>query len=321
MNLRSLGLLVPFSLLPVAVSAQTTVYTANFGSGELNPVTYDVGLDWTVASTKNSTVLTKDGTGLSFGIASTSSGFSEVQARVLSAPVTLSVAGDSVTLVTTFTNVSNLLASGASSLNFGLYNSASSNPFSGLANSKLNATDTDFAAGGVQNWNGYVSRFLATGSPTLFTRAAQTDTVNENQDLLFSNVGNGAYDLPTGNTIATATSTTIALTTGNSYTVSYSVTLNAGGGHDISSTLYSGVGTGGSVLASVGGTIAVPLTSSFDGLAIGFRDADTATALADTMKITSLAIIQVATVPEPSTCAALAGLAGLGLALVRRRRA
>ncbi len=317
MNLR---LFVPMALLPVVASAQTTVYTADFGSGELNPTTYDVGLDWTVASTKNSTVLTKDGTGLSFGIASTSSGFSEVQARVLSTPVALSATGDSITLIATFTNVSNLLAGGASSLNFGLYNSAASNPFSGLQNSKLNATDTDFATGGVQNWNGYVSRFLATGSPSLFTRAAQTDTVNENQDLLFSNVGNGAYDLPNGTTIATATSTTIALTTGNSYTVSYSITLNAGGGHDILSTLYSGVGTGGTALASVSGTLAAPLTSSFDGLAIGFRDADTVTALADTMKITDLEIIQVSSVPEPSSCAALAGLAGLGLTLARRRR-
>ncbi len=308
-------LLVPIALLPAALSAQTTVFEADFSSGELNPATYDVGADWTIASTKAITTSSLSASGLAYGIGSTSSGFAEIQGRVLSSPVTLSSTGDFVTLTVTFTNTSNLMAGSDSSVTFGLYDTGATNPLTGLAN---NLAGTDMTTGGAAGWSGYVLRFVNTGSHAIYTRPVQSDTVNESQELLYNNRGGGAYDAPGGTDIATVAGTNVALGA-SAYTATFTITQNSDGGQDITGSLFSGVGTGGSVLASISGTSATPVTSSFSGLAIGFRDGDSVTALATTMEIDAITLTAAA-VPEPSSFAALAGAAGLGLAALRRRR-
>lgn len=312
--------LVPaLALIPAALSAQTTVFDADFTTGELNPATYDVGADWTIASTKAITTSSLGASGLSFGIGSTSSGFAEIQGRVLSSPVTLSSAGDFVTLTVTFTNTSNLMAGGDSSVTFGLFNTGSpaTNPLTGLVN---NLAGTDMTTGGAADWSGYVLRFVNTGTHAIYTRPVQTDTVNESQELLYSNRGGGAYDSPVGTDIATSAVTGLALAV-SSYTATFTITQNSGGGQDIDGTLYEGAGTGGTVLASVTGTTAAPVTNILGGLAIGFRDGDAATTAPTTIEIDAITLTTNASaIPEPSAYAALVGVASLALIAIRRRR-
>lgn len=309
-------LLLPLALLPAALSAQTTVFSANFAGGELNPASYDVGGDWTIASTKAITASSIDGSGLSFTIANTSSGFAEVQGRVLSSQPTLSTTGDFLRMTVNFTNVSNLMAGGDSSVAFGLFNSAGQNPLNGLSN---NLSGTDLTTGGAADWSGYVLRFVNTGTNAIYTRPVQTDTTNEAQELLYNNRGGGAYDNPGGTDVATSAVTGLTLTAGTAYTAQFTITLNGGGGHDLSGALYLGTGTGGTLLASVAGTLATPVTTALGGVSVGFRDGDSVGTDANNMRITGLTL-ETAAIPEPSSFAALAGLAGFALVGLRRRR-
>ena len=310
--------LVALLVAPAAAFAQTTVYSTDFSTGTLRTsgTTYDVG-DWVIGSTKAITASSLSASGLSFSIANTTSGFAEVQSRILGSSAALVSASDSVTLAVTFTNTSNLMAGSDSSVTFGLFDSTGVNPLTGLAN---NLAGTDLTTGGSSGWSGYVLRFVNTGQNAIYTRPAQTDTTNEAQELLYNNRGTGAYDAPGGSDIATGAVTGLSLTASSQYTAVFTITRNLANGQDIAGSLFSGVGTGGTELASISGTIAVPVTNIFSGIAIGFRDGDTVGTQTNTLEIDSVSL-QLTTVPEPSGFAAIAGLAGLGLAASRRRRA
>jgi hypothetical protein len=313
-------------VMPMVVMAQTTVFSDNFSSSTINvaptPPTSS-STTWEIAATKNATAATIVGTGdlkLTLNSATTS-GFLEAQALFTTTPVTLASAGDYIRLSYTFTDTANILTTGASQLYAGLYNSGGSAPTNGLANAGLTATaGSIYATGGAQLWQGYNGRIgYVTNASAIYTRPQQNGagTTSANQSLL-GNTGGGSYVNPTGANLVSATGGA-ALTTGSIYTDVLVFTYN-GSGLVVSNILYSGAGMGGSVVYSQTATAAIPLTLSFDGLAIGTRynGATSANPIMDVSLVTVDALIQ--PIPEPSIVA-LAGLGGLlGLAFARRMR-
>ena len=285
-----------------------------------------------IASTKNaSTSAITSGT-LQIVIPATTSGFAEAQAIFSSTPIMLAAVNDSINLRYTFTATANVLngagLGNTSQLWTGLYNSGSSLPLTTLANSALTATSTSGAilTTGVANWKGYVSRIAATGTngagaSQFYTRPAQTTgTSSAVQELLGNAVGGGAYNGPTGATLRTLSgSAAPATTVGQQYTVDYTLTMLASGTLGITSSLFSGAGTGGPLLFSATGTAsgANVLTTSFDGLALGYRYNGASGAA--TLNVNSIAVTATI-VPEPASIAVVSGLGMAALILARRRQ-
>lgn len=276
-----------------------------------------------VASTKNASGSAIAGGVLSIGMPATTSGFYEAQAVFTNTPVALAAVNDSLTLRYVFTASANVLTgtglTSSSALWTGLYNSASSLPLTTLANTGLTTSQTSgsILTTGVAPWQGLVMRIAATGtngavgSSQLYTRPAQTTgTSSAVQELLGNNVGGGAYNGPTGATLRTLSgSGSPTLTVGGQYTVDYTITLLGTGTLGITGNLFSGVGIGGPLLFTATGTAtgANALTTSFDGLAIGYRY--NGTSAASSLNVNSIEVTTTL-VPEPTTVA----LAGLGLA-------
>jgi hypothetical protein len=280
-----------------------------------------------IASTKNASGSTISGGVLSIGMPATTSGFYEAQAVFSTTPVALAAVNDSLTLRYVFTDSANVLTgtglTSSSALWTGLYNSASSIPLTTLANTGLTTTQTtgSILTAGVAPWQGFVMRIAATGtngavgSSQLYTRPAQTTgTSSAVQELLGNNVGGGAYNGPTGSTFRTLSgSGSPTLTVGEQYTVDYTITLLGTGTLGITGNLFSGAGTGGPLLFTASGTAtgANALTTSFDGLAIGYRY--NGTSVASSLNVNSIEVTATI-VPEPATVV----LAGLGLAALLR---
>jgi len=312
-----------FCMLVVAgqcVMAQTLspVFTDNFRNGSTTGTTSIPGgtptasfTSYDFASTKNATASTINSGTLRLTFAATTSGFGEIQAVFSSSPVKLTSLGDAINLRYTFINTSNILSgtgatNGSCYLWTGLYDTgtAATPPLTTLASSGLNATGTTGnVTGGVQAWQGYVQRVAGVGGTTQsVTRPAQSGTTSANQDLVGNNVGGGAYNSPTGITLA-ASGSTVALASqlavGGTYTMDYTLTLVDSATVALRSALYDGSGTAGSVLVSQtrlasGSTF---LTTQFSGLAMGVRYSGSS-AGPITMDVTSLSI-QATNVPTP----------------------
>ena len=328
MNLGKL--LVPLALIPIVASAtETSIFSSDFSTGErvASGGTYDVG-DWTLASTKNITGISYGASAFNFGMAATTSGFVETQNRFTATPVSISAVGEwiqlSVSFTTTATN-NNLLAGGtSSSINIGLFDTGGNNPTPGLESSGLTSSNgSPFATGNAQTWEGYVGKIAPTGGANaIFTRPMQnTDTENssENQDLLFNNVGNGAFDFPTGaNLGTTATSDLAALANSTQFQVTMRIEVTAASEYTITYSLLNGAGdtTLQSISRTATGSTFID-NLSFDGFAIGYRQSGTS--LATNLQLNSVNVT-VNAIPEPASFAALAGVAGLALAGLRRRR-
>jgi hypothetical protein len=340
-TIPTLTILVLASALPLAVTAQTTVFSDNFGNGStLNGASTPGGTppasstSYDIASTKAATTGPVIGSGdlrLTLNGATTS-GFVEAQAVFSSTPITLATVGDYINLTYTFTDTSGTLlagtSAGASYLWTGLFNSGGSAPLAGsLNNSGLSTTaGSAFATGGAAGWVGYSANINgANGSVAgakLYTRPAQTGvgTSSANQELLGSAVGGGAYNNPSGTQLTGGSaSATAALTSGAQYTISYLISRSAIGSLYVSESLYSGASTNGSLLISVTGTDSTGLATSFDGLAIGARHSGgSGNPIMDINQITIFDSIQ--SVPEPGTLALLGGGATLVLFMGRRHQ-
>ncbi|MFM1903064.1 MAG: hypothetical protein RLZZ440_964, partial [Planctomycetota bacterium] len=250
------------------------------GTAEASFTSYDI------ASTKNATNSAIDATAgtMTLQIPGTTSGFFEAQAIFTSTPVSLATVGDRIRLQYTFTAANNILSSDlavigtGSGLYTGLYNSGGVKPYTTLDSSGLSATEgSEYATGGTQLWQGYVSRVMysdgvSSGSSAFITRPEQTGptTSSQNQDLLFNNNGSGAYDNPTGTSLGGTGG--LSLTPDQPYTLSYLVELTDASTFQLTTSLYDGVDTSGTELFTLSRSSGPDtfLTSTFDGLAIGY---------------------------------------------------
>jgi len=237
---------------------------------------------------------------LKFGIGSTSAGSIEAQALFTNAPVVLATVGDTLSLTVNFTNTSGLLTQ-SEAMGFGLYHSGQNDPVLGGLNSTATTGSTGNATGNAQTWAGYVGQIAFTGgSSQIMTRASQTGTANNNQDLVTSGSGSSSYANPGAATVGAQSSTgSVTLVTGNPYTEVLTITLAATNTLAITNFLYSGTSTNGALLSQFGGVASggTYLTNSFDALAIGWRA--TASTYATAIDINQIAVNTTLTAPTP----------------------
>ena len=225
---------------------------------------------------------------LVFGIGGTSSGVVEAQALFGSPPAALYNPGDFVRLSLTFTDTAGILSqSGVWS--FGLYNSGGSAPIGGGLNGSLTATSSNAAAGGAQNWQGYVAQIAFTGANSgFYDRKAQSGSVNNNQDLV--SIGtSSSYQNPAAAAIGTPSmAPSVTLTVGGQYTEVLTFTLTAANTLQLASQLYTGPDSTGALLSTMtadAGT--APGANLFDGLAFGWRATGST---ASTMDVNSIIV-------------------------------
>jgi hypothetical protein len=302
------ALMCGLALCSRPVSAQTTVFSDTFGSGS----TTNTGNAPTANSTSYSTFSSKPITttiganDLGMALAATTGGAAEWQALFTSTPVTLSTVGDYVDFQLTFNNTSNTLT-GTGGLYLGLYNSHDSAPLLNLSN-----YGTVTQAGGASGWTGTVGAFAPSGSSNkIWDRPAQTNvTGGANQELLGNGISGGAtYDYPKGVTLTGASAaSTLNLINGSTYTMDFTIWLTASG-FAVTNSIYSGAGTGGTLLGQVAGTSNSVASLSFDGMAFGWYEKVSA-GTASAMDVDSIAI-RTDVIPEPSTIMLV--LAGFGL--------
>jgi hypothetical protein len=300
-----------------------TAFSDTFGSSTLNGATATAptasSTNYAVLSSKNAAASSILPGTLKVTMGQTSSGFNEVQALFSATPLALTAEGDYVELTTTFVPVGVLYSTNSGTFGVGLYNSHGTTPVLGgaMTNAGLGtgATQMAFATGNAASWDGYFSRiFSAAGNAQLITRPVQSglELDNENQDLLFTNAGTGAFDNPTGTTIGQQVSN-LTFINGSTYTYTFKLTLAAGGMIDISHNVYDGATVEGTNLfTATSQTIAeTTIATQFDGLAIGFRGTNDAT-VPTTEHSLSFSRIQVdtnlAVAPAPN-----ANFDGLGL--------
>ncbi len=305
------------------VSAQTTVFSDQFTAG--STVNGTPGTPTATSTTYETAMGNTTGGSASispndFNItsANTSSGYNEMQAQFTATALTLVNPGDYVDFSITFVATSNILSSAVgvnSTLAIGLYNSGGVAPLQG--NTLLNGSATP--TGGAQNWVGYNGRMLQSGTAQLFSRTAQTSTFSRNQDLLFNNASSSlTYNTPVGNVYGTKSSVGSVLVNGSTYTMDYRLTLTGAGTIAGTNTLYSGAGTGGTNLFALGGTTNGTLSTTFDGLAFGYR-VSAGSATQASLDINSI-LVTTNIVPEPSTVALVGAGFGMMMMMIRRRR-
>ncbi|HLP01568.1 MAG TPA: pectinesterase family protein [Opitutaceae bacterium] len=254
----------------VSVSAQTRAFNDTFtGSSRVNsnpaepsaPSVNGAAYQQLSAKAYNPNPPTVTAGNLRFGIASTSSGFNEIEVLFTNYPVRLENVGDYLELRIVFAPSGIVTAQASSGLYFGLYDAGQVQPIPG----GMNGTVPTATAGYAQNWQGYVNRLYYTGGGNgFFTRSKQDPTAANNQDVLYSFAGATMIG-------KTATSTLAAFTPNSLYTEVYRITKNSAAALVLKSDLYAGDSAAGSPLYTQTVTSTTTLTSSFDAFAIGWR--------------------------------------------------
>ncbi|HLP77576.1 MAG TPA: pectinesterase family protein [Candidatus Paceibacterota bacterium] len=241
----------------------------------------------------------------------TTAGYIEVQAIFASMPVQLVDIGDKINLTFTFTNSAGTLLAGGdkSVINVGLFNSGGNLPLAGsLVNAGLSSATT-YTSGNCQNWQGYVGKINYNGSQSsIYTRPFQTDfsvnaANNGVQDLLFSGAGTGLYKFPTGTIIGTTMASAATLTSGGTYTRSFTIKLSATNEVTITDELYPGGVAAGIPLSSMvrtttGGNSYTNFSNAYDGLAIGI--ANSGVSMNPQMDISKITITKSTLAEEPA---------------------
>lgn len=307
------------AIAPLGAIAQTTFFTDTFTSGSTtngpsirtgpptaSATSYDIAATKSTVPGTNGVTIAPNDLHLALA-ASTTSGFLEAQAIFATNghPVSLAAVGDYIELSVVFTNTVGSIFNVAGSVAWlGLYNSGGTIPLTtNLANAGLTtATGSLYATGNCAGWVGYVAQMSSGGTSKTYTRPAQTagGTASSNQELLGNNWGSGAFVNPGGGAIATLSpNATVTLATTGAYTLDLRLTLTSATSLNISNFIYSGAGTGGTLLFSQGSTSitnATFLTTVFDGLAMGLTAK--ATPAADpTMDISSITVSGISTPP------------------------
>ena len=275
LGLRTIIAALVLAMAPL-VSQADLLFSDNFSSGSTinqapgTPTGTSTDYQSAFGITNASATIGTDGLALTL---TTSSALGEAFALFTNSPVSLSAIGDYVSIDVVFTNTINILASSNNanaSLNIGLFNSGGVPPNQGNI-----VTGAGSVTGGTEDWLGYACRIFHSGNSTIFTRPAQEPTsTSQCQDLLFTGASSSqAYNNPAGTSLG-STATAVSLDEGATYTLHFSITLTNVGVYSITNTLYSGAGTGGSVVftqtkIASGGNF---LTTGFDGMAIGWRN-------------------------------------------------
>ena len=323
--MKRLNLIALTLSMPLAVMAQTTVFNDTFTSGSdtLNvapvaPTSSYTG--WENVSQKNSTSSSINTGDFRYTLAaSTSSAINEAQALFTSTPVSLSSAGQSISLEVVFTDNGGTILNGSGSYVYdGLYNAGQVAPLSGLANAGI----ATYVAGGANGWHGFIGRSgssatTSASADSIVARYAQTGTATGNQAVLANNASSGLGVNPIGVILGSgAASGTFA--SAGVYTMYLNIALT-GTGETITSDIYSGSGIGGALVsgttASVLSTDAANYVTTFDGLAFGFRHANASANITPIMDVNQVLVI--ADVPEPAS-AVMFGFGALALAMSYR---
>jgi hypothetical protein len=304
-------------------SADTTIFNDTFGSGSTlnaaptaptaNSTSYEQGLG-IVATGSSGSIASGD---LSLKGGTTSSLVDEIAALFTATPLTLSGVGSEIDLQVVWVATTNILfgTSTGSQIALGLYDSGGSAPQQG-------ATIFDSASsptGGAKGWEGYAASTLQAGTAKIYPRPIQNNaTLATNQELLFNNVSSSQsfHDPAAGNLTGASKSSTNNLTAGATYTSELRITLTGATSLAVSNTLFSGAGTGGTVLWSQNGTTNNATDVTFDGLAFGYRYSGSSAATE--LDINSIAVTT--NIPEPSTWMLVGSGLALMIGLVRRRR-
>jgi len=285
-------------LLPMVVSAQTTFFSDNFTSGSTTNhvsvpggtptasfTSYDMAASQ--AATTNYSIAPHRLTGAFDVAAPTPSGMWEFQAIFTTNPVTLSVVGDYIDMVIVFTNSQNtLLLNSASAIGVGLYNSGAApgvanTPWPGQLTGVTTAlgfgdntsASAAYASGHCQNWAGYLGRIYNGGQSVIWGRPPQVGGFNNMQELLGgSTTSKGWFQNPQANPKLNGSSSTqpCVLANNGTYTLELKIALYTNTSSlIISNTIYSGVGTGGAVVATNTAITTTIQATSFDALAFG----------------------------------------------------
>ena len=299
-------------------SAKTTIFTDTFGTSTTNQASIPGGTA-DASSTSYDIASTKDGRTCSIAPGDlrvklgggTTAGYIDLQAIFSSTPVQLVNIGDRINVTYTFTNsAGTLLAGGAGAvINVGLYNSGGVAPVSGaaLANAGLSSATT-YTSGYCQNWEGYVGQINYNGANSyVFTRPKQVDfsvnaANNGVQDLLFSGAGTGLYKFPPGTTVGSASVSAVTLTSGGTYTRSFTIKLSGTNQVTITDQLYSGNTAAGIPLSSLvettsGGNTYTNFANQFDAISLGI--ANKGTSMNPQMDISQITITKLTSADEP----------------------
>jgi hypothetical protein len=325
LTMKRLSLIALALATPLAVMADTTVFSDNFtgastiqsatpGTPTANSADYEV-----FTSVGSPAGYSLGANALHFASAASSSALAEVSARFAASPVTLMTVGDYINLTLTFVDTANVLVSGLnlnSSINIGLFNSSGVNLNQGV---RLDGTTV---TGGSQNYVGYVSRLFLNGNASGYNRKAQASSgTAQNQDLLFNNAsGSAAFNNPVGTSFTGTSGGTTGFTTGlvqgNTYTYSYNISLTAANAVLVNEQIFNGSTATGTPLINFSGTSTSGnfVGSTFDSLSFGFRYT-AAGATGGALDINQITVTS--NVPEPSFFA-LSGLGILALGFARR---
>lgn len=258
------------SLICVAHAELSTVFNDTFGSGStINSTATPPGTRPSLSATDYQQITAKalpagtpsvTGGLLRFGVPATTSAVNMIEALFTKYPITLGNTGDTIEVTVTFTPTAAMLDFSASGLFIGLYNGNQIQPKpGGLINSTVGS------AGNAQNWTGYASRIMSSGTGQIIvTRPAQTAAAANNQDVV--------YSYASGVTIGSSTPSTLSpLVGGTTYTVILTITKTGASTLDITSRLFEGTNlTLAPLVTKTVSSASIP-TGTFDALSFGFR--------------------------------------------------
>ncbi|MCB1130296.1 MAG: immunoglobulin domain-containing protein [Verrucomicrobiae bacterium] len=265
----------------VSATAQVTVtetdalnhFATTFENDSIHassPVLTPTSTNWYVMSSKNATASSITGAGeLDLTMVVTSSGIIDSPALFATTPVGPQETGDRIRLRCT------LRPSNVRALGIGLFRSGGSLPFSTLNNGQLSGGSSSHATGGTQQWTGY--RFHLdqnyVDGPTLAIegRPAQPGTTNASQSLIAPGTSSSA---PTVDPLGAAVIPAFSWADGTTYTLTLELTMTSADAIALRATIHAGNDTSAAPLAEATATTTPAAVSSFDALAIGYRNRD-----------------------------------------------
>lgn len=285
-KIRLLLALAVLATTPVIAMAQTTLLNDTFSDGSSTDQNLSSSALWLNSSTSGMT--------LTSGALSVTAGRHALTYFTDSGTHSLTNVGDSLTV--SFNIVFSQVGNASGGFRVGLFDS------NGAVRPTANGNNSAFT-----DYNGYAFS-MALATPTTSSSTNNNLSLQERNTsvsgALISGLTGGAYTGigsgggPTGQTLATATT----------YTINYSVSRTTASSLTFAFSLTGGTVTG----FSNSFTDESPSTYEFDAFAILSTSSNGSSFSIDNVQVTAI--------PEPSTYAALAGFAALGLCVWQRRR-